>query len=351
MRFTIQNIFFFVVLLGANMQLKAALAPYIPSYDDRYEADLRQAKDDKDYFHEPVNELNYAQYHYVGAHAAEKYPRFFPEYALQEQTILGLLATGTRGLMISIYDWSVTWKTIINEGVSILCSHPAKESAVFRKNGKPLYQTLHYEMNRIFNFLKSHPKAVITIFFDDYADTTKMSRDIKEIIMKNDYDPILKPSDWPLAQQKGEWPTLGWMRSNNKRLVMFTQTYTEHTNVTWPVKNYFWENVYGTMNESLVCTEEKESDLEGSKKNRHLVSFGCYGSVAVSPDARDSKYCFDYDVAKDITLGCQKKNFARGKLFNVYWADHIINAATALTREKKKTVFDYVNELNVIKKK
>ncbi|HLW73055.1 MAG TPA: hypothetical protein VKR54_03320, partial [Candidatus Babeliales bacterium] len=243
MRFTIQNIFFFVVLLGANMQLKAALAPYIPSYDDRYEADLRQAKDDKDYFHEPVNELNYAQYHYVGAHAAEKYPRFFPEYALQEQTILGLLATGTRGLMISIYDWSVTWKTIINEGVSILCSHPAKESAVFRKNGKPLYQTLHYEMNRIFNFLKSHPKAVITIFFDDYADTTKMSRDIKEIIMKNDYDPILKPSDWPLAQQKGEWPTLGWMRSNNKRLVMFTQTYTEHTNVTWPVKNYFWENV------------------------------------------------------------------------------------------------------------
>ena len=213
----------FIVLLVANMWLVAVSAPYIPSYDERYQEDIRQAEGNKDYFKEPADGLNYVQYHYVGAHAAEKYPRFFPQYALQDQPIPGLLAAGVRGVMISTYDWYLSWSSLLKEGISVVCSHPAKESIVFRKNGKPLYQTLHYEMNRIFNFLKSHPKAVITIFFDDYADPAKMERDMREVIMKNGYNPILKPADWQAARQKGEWPTLGWMRKNNKRLLMFTQ--------------------------------------------------------------------------------------------------------------------------------
>lgn len=340
-----------MVFLVISNQLQASSAPYVPSYDDRYQEDLNLARTNKNCFNEPADEMNYADYRYIGAHAAEKYPRFFPEYALQDQPIPGLLAIGVRGLMISLYNWSLSWSSVIREGVSVVCSHPTRESIVFRKNGKPLYQTLHYEMNRIFNFLKSHPKAVITILFDDYVDTTKMARDIQEIIMKNNYDPILKPKDWPVAQQNGAWPTLGWMRKNNKRLVLFTQTYDQHTDSTWPATNYFWENVYGTVNENLICTEEKESLVEPYKKNRSLVSFGCYGSVAVNPVARDWVFCFDYDIAKHFTLGCQKKNFARGKLFNAYWADHIIDATNALIQEGKKTMFDYVNELNVIKKK
>ena len=352
MKYSIQSILFFIILLIANTQLEAAI--YIPSYDDRYEEDMRLARGNRNYFQEPADELNYADYHYVGAHAAEKYPRFFPEYALQEQPIPSLLTAGVRGLMLSIYDWSISWSTILREGVSIVCSHPTQESKVFRKNGKPLYQTLHYEMNRIFNFLKNNPKAIITIIFEDFADTAKLSRDMKEIIMKNGYDPLLRPGNWPLAQQKGEWPTLGWMRKNNKRLIMFTETYEQMTDVTWPVKNNFWENVFGTVDPDLICVPEKDSVVEGRKRTRALVSFGCYGSVAYVPDAleaRDSSYCFSYDAAKNLTIGCHNKNFAGGKIFNAYWADHIIDAARTLTRQNRKTVFDYVNELNVVKKK
>lgn len=349
MRYTMYGKCFLIVLLKVG-GLWGAEAPYIPSYDDRYQADMRQAQGDKNCFIEPEDELNYARYHYVGAHAAEKYPRFFPEYALQEQPIPGILATGVRGLMISLFDWSLMWSSMINAGISVVCSHPEKESSVFRSNGKPLYQTLHYEMNRIFNFLKSNPKAVITIMFDDTVDTAKMARDIREIIIKNKYDPVLRPSDWSAAQEKGEWPTLGWMRSNNKRLLMFTRTYDQYTDVTWPAKNYWWENVYGTVDENLICTEEKDSVLEGRKRTRHLVSFGCYAGLSGPSEARDSNYCFDYDVAKNLTTGCQKKNFAQGKLFNAYWADHIIKAVNDLGRDKKKTAFDYVNELNVVPK-
>lgn len=342
-----KHIVFFVLLI-LNLSLTAAPAPYIPSYDDRYAEDLTQARGDRDYFKEPDDALNYAQFHYVGSHSAERYPRFFPQYAVQDQPIPGQLATGIRGLMITTYDWSLSWSSLIKEGRSVVCSHPAQESIVFQKNGKPLYQTLHYEMNRIFNFLKSHPKAVITILFEDYADPSKMSRDLKEIVMKNSYDPILHPSDWPAAQQKGEWPTLGWMRKNNKRLIMFTQVNESQTAYTWPANSYFWKNMYGTMDENIVCAEEQHAALEGYQPHRSLVCFGCYGNPSVSPNRRA---CLDYSSVKNVTSACQQKGFAQGKLFNGYWADYIVSVVNDLVKEGKKTIFDYVNELNVIKKK
>lgn len=351
MKYNKYNLLIGLWVLGMNILLGAMPAPYIPSYDDRYATDLLQAKENRNNFVEPADELNYAQYHYVGAHAAEKYKRFFPEFALQDQPIPGLLYAGVRGLMLSVYDWSLSWSSMIREGVSVVCSHPTQEAKVFRKNGKPLYQTLHYEMNRIFNFLKSHPKAVITMFLEDNADTAKISRDMQSIIMKNSYDPILKPADWPASQEKGEWPTLGWMRKNNKRLVLFTQTLERPTDITLPVKDYFWENVYGTVDANLICVYEKDSVVEGRKSTRDLVSFGCYGSFNVPSRAQDSNYCFDYNTAKRLTTGCQIRKFAGGKLPNVYWADHIINAMNHLRRNGKKTAFDYVNELNVIQKK
>jgi hypothetical protein len=343
------NVCFVIIFLIINLPLKAALAPYIPSYDDRYEDDLEQARGNKDYFKEPSDELNYTQYHYVGAHSAERYPRFFPSTAaLQDQPIPGLLATGVRGLMLTTFDWSLSWSSILKEGRSVVLSYPKQESTVFQKNGKPLYQTLHYEMNRIFNFLKTHPKAVITVLFEDYAEPSKMVRDIQEIIMKNNYDPILRPSDWSAAQQKGTWPTLGWMRKNNKRLILFTQVNEEHTNFTWPEKNYFWKNMTGTMDETVACSQLQHKAPLVYQPNRSLVSFGCYGNPSITPDKRN---CLSYNSVKDLTIACQKKGFASGKLFNGYWADYIVTVVNALVRDHKKTVFDYVNELNVLKRK
>lgn len=338
----------FIMLLIIKLPLQAALAPYIPSYDDRYEDDIQQARGNRDYFKEPADDLNYAQYHYVGAHAAEKYPRFFPQAALQDQSIPGLFAVGVRALMLTTFDWSLSWSSILKEGRSVVLSYPKQETTVFQKNGKPLYQTLHYEMNRIFNFLKSHSKAVVTLILEDYADPDKMDRDMREIIMKNNYDPILRPSHWPAAQQKGEWPTLGWMRKNNKRLIIFTQVNEQHTNFTWPERNYFWKNMTGTMNEDIACSDAKYGKPQTYQPNRSLVSFGCYGNPSVTPDKRD---CLSYNSVKDLTAVCQQKGFAKGKLFNGYWSNFIITVVNGLVADKRKTVFDYVNELNVLKRK
>ena len=345
--------FYICALVVTIFSCRGAIELYIPSYDDRYSEDIQEARSNKNFFQEPADDLNYADYHYVGAHAAEKYPRFVTQYFLQEQTVPGMLSLGVRGLMLSVYNWLLYWSSIYQSGISVVCSNPTKETTVFRKNGKPLYQTLHYEMNRIFNFLKTHPKAVITIVLEDYADIAKVTRDLEQIFRKNNYDPLLKPADWAPARDKGAWPTLGWMRSHNKRLVIFTQFHTEHTNLTWPMRHYFWQNNPGTIDPKLMCLEEKESLKDPHKKNRKLVSFSCIGGTATVPAARAARggsVCFEYENAKDFTQICQQKSFAQGKAFNAYWADHVIREANNLARAGRKTVFDYVNEKNRSKK-
>ena len=118
-----------------------------------------------------------------------------------------------------------------------------------------------------------------------------------------------------------------------------------HTNFTWPSDLYFWKNNYGTIDTNVACGEEKESLLVAGKKNRSLSNFGCFGAAAITP-ARNYIRCFDYGFVKKFTTDCQKRRAARGRVFNGYWADHVIESANVLTRDKRKTAFDYINELN-----
>lgn len=79
------------------------------------------------------------------------------------------------------------------------------------------------------------------------------------------------------------------------------------------------------------------------------MSFGCFGSVAAVSQAKQARnpfLCFSYEFAKKITLDCQKRRFGRGKLFNAYWVDHVIESANGLDKDRRKTIFNYVNELN-----
>lgn len=138
------------------------------------------------------------------------------------------------------------------------------------------------------------------------------------------------------------------MRHNNKRLILFTRVAQDHTEFTWPLEDYFWENTYGSFDENTMCIEQKESKLAPEKQRRRLVNFKCFGSSADITSARDSKKCFDYEMVKKTTIHCQKRKFAQGRPFNGYWVDHVIRATNDLANDKKKNGFDYVNELNFV---
>ena len=77
--------------------------------DDPYwPQDLREALSNRSNFIEPGDNLKYVDYRYAGAHNAFTYPRFYPAVGQQDQTIIGQLTFGMRGLMLDTWDWTGT---------------------------------------------------------------------------------------------------------------------------------------------------------------------------------------------------------------------------------------------------
>ena len=305
--------------------------------DAAWEEDVRQANNNINRFVEPSDDTKYADYRYVGAHNAHVYPRFFKVVRQQDQTILGHLSYGVRGLMLDTYAWDLgSPSSLVGPKDSKIClSHPKPGVLAFTQKGTTTYQSLKYELRRIIEFMKANPKAVITIIFENYSDNAGLAKEIKDVMTQAKYDPVFKVSDLP-----GEWPTLGWMRNNNKRLIMFTQM-GNNTDVTFSQFQYMTENRYSTTDENELCGLREES-----KNDKPLVAFNNFSGLAVTIATYTTRDRLVYDTVKRIITNCQAKNFANKRLFNGYWADRIVDSCNDLYGNKHKTIFEYVNELN-----
>ncbi len=335
------------IMIQQSNSIAAPLPVELPaaqrdSINDPYWAeDANEANRNANHFTEPADTLSYADYRYVGAHNAHVYPRFFKTVRQQDQTILGHLSYGVRGLMLDTYRWDLGWpSSLIGPKTSnkICLSHPAPGVLAFTQKGITKYQSLKHEMRRIIEFMRVNPKAVITIIFEDYVGNADLAKEIKELVAEAQYDPIYKVADY--TANKSQWPTLGWMRSNNKRLVLFTQR-SPNTDITFGQFDYMVENRYSTTDENELC------QLRGESKNdKPLVAFNNFSGLAVTIPTYTTRDRVEYDAVKRITTNCQAKKFASGRLFNGYWADRIVGSCQDLYENKKKTIFEYVNELN-----
>lgn len=312
------------------------LAAYLPN-DPYWEQDARQANANINHFIEPSDDTNYTDYRYVGTHNAFTYPHFFKIVRQQDQSIIGQLSYGVRGLMLDTYDWKLSWPSSLQGATDakVCLSHgtPGNIATVAQK-GTLKYQSLKYEIRRILEFMKANPQAVVTIILEDYANPTQTAQEINDAMTYAKYNPLFKPTDL----MHGEWPTLGWMRQNNKRLVIFTQR-AASADITFNQFSYMMENKYGTINKSELCSPRPESQPSGMM----LLAFNNFKNISFFPTTKDQ--C-DYTAVKKIITSCTVQNFANGKIFNGYWANHVINKCDCLYTNKNKTVFEYVNELN-----
>lgn len=340
------RILFFSIFLQQLMIVAAPLPAALPADQQEYlndatwAEDVKEANNNKNHFVEPSDDTKYTDYRYVGAHNAHVYHRFFKVVRQQDQTILGHLTYGVRGLMLDTYPWNLGWpSSLVGPQDSKVClSHPKPGALAFTQKGTTTYQSLKYELRRIVEFLRANPKAVITIIFENYVDNPELAKEIKDVMARAKYDPVFKVADYTANQS--QWPTLGWMRNNNKRLVLFTQN-GKDTDVTFFEFNYMTENQYGTTDENTLCT------LTGpSKGDKPLVVFNHFGSLAVTVPTYTTRDRVEYVAAKRIMTNCQKKKFANGRLFNGYFADRIVDSCNDLYENKMKTIFEYVNELN-----
>lgn len=259
--------------------------------DPFWQADLTEAQANADHFQEPLDAVEYADYRYVGTHNAFAYERFFQIVRQQDQSIISQLHFGVRGLMLDTYDWVPPSNEAEKRGPGdVVLSHPDLGFTSRAQKGHASYQTLKYELRRVVEFMKVHPKAVITVILEDYANATTTANEIKSVItdagLASD-DLIFRPSDL----NAGAFRTLGWMRQNNRRLVIFTQ-YAANTDVTFQQFDYCYENKYGTSDENDLCTRVPSSPpsavaiLDG--RSMHIV---CQKYLGIFPPARRLPWC------------------------------------------------------------
>ena len=322
--------------------------------DDPYwSEDLDEALRNGNHFIEPEDAVLYEDYRYVGAHNAFTYQRLYPTVRQQDQTIIGQLSFGVRGLMLDTYDWSRASSGVQSDGKlgsgSVVLAHGYDErNRVQKYNNK--FQTLKYELRRVVEFMKVNSQAVITIVLEDYADKDVTAREIEDVIRDAGRAGriLFTPADLHAAPG-GKFPTLGWMRKRDKRLVVFTQVAAE-TSATFNQFDHCYENHYGTSDEAALCTERTESAASPAL-DRKLVVFNHFpgpdqGS-GVTPTTAMQKWRVEYSTAHDILIKARNLGFAGKRIFNGYWADRVIDCVNHIGEDGALSIFDYVNELNV----
>jgi len=334
----------FFIIIQQSMIVSSPLPLSFPFHlalvlnDSRWFGDAQQANANINHFVEPGDGVNYIDYRYVGTHNSFTDPHFFKVARQQDQPILGQLSYGIRGLMLDTYDWTLGWPFVLVgiRNAKVCLSHGAPGFVALVQKGTNEYQSLKYELYRVVEFMKANPRAVITIIIENYANALITIKEIKEVMAMAQYDVLFKPSDLV----NNQWPTLGWMRSNNKRLVIFTQR-GGNSEVTFSEFSYMIENQYDTTDEVALCSQRAESRGVGP-----LVAFNNFKSIGITAPVLMTRVPVQYDTAKRITTNCQARHFARDRLFNGYWADRVIDSCNCLYQDKQKTIFEYVNELN-----
>jgi outer membrane protein assembly factor BamB len=214
-------------------------------------------------YFDPVTTLNrgYDQYCYLTTHNAYASTAEGWMYSQQTNNIASQLADGVRGLMLDI------WTQVINGTTTIVFCHGSCSISSFIG---PFWAwpLLSDTLTQIKTFLDNNPTEVITIFFEQRlggnasllmpAFTAAGLQNYLFLAQNTSQGtgPNGQPVNWDVATQG--WPSLSWMGSNNKRLVLFSDWGTENPNggnqdgCPW-VWAYAVENQYGNASLGGGC--------------------------------------------------------------------------------------------------
>lgn len=163
-------------------------------------------------------------------------------YAQQNLSLEKQLAFGVRGLMLDIGEYN-------NE---ILLVHKNLFLTRLICRGKEPMPFLR-SLETIRQFLENNPLEVVTIFLENYVKDPFL---LDEAICQAGLDTYtLTTRDWN-PSTKG-WPTFHWMRTQNKRLVIFNALC--ETTFCFNEWKHVVENQWGTLNPVRACRERPES--------------------------------------------------------------------------------------------
>ncbi|HBR70541.1 TPA: hypothetical protein DIC20_03510 [Candidatus Dependentiae bacterium] len=235
-----------------------------------------------------------------------------------------------------------------------------------------LSEPIHDGLTTVKEFLDANKDEVIFIFIED---NVKNGKAIDEQINKSGLSShILKPSDWDPAKEGG-WPTFGWLRKNNKRLILFTSsdktanTSADPSNPTPPYAHesqYIWlqwphvaEGGYSTIGDlskkgperfTKVCVQRGASANYASKI-RYMNLLNLFPEAPIPLDAikaKDIKRVFDeynkFNDSSTINSSDTLKQFVDGCL--KYGIGPEKNQGSTKNRYPNFIALDYVDQGN-----
>jgi hypothetical protein len=194
--------------------------------------------------------VRYDQWSYLTSHnsyAATDYGYF---YAQQNLTIKKQLDQGVRGLKLAIS---------VEKGQLLLCHKSPSLTRLLCLGREPML--LQEGLQEVRSFLEQNPDELVTLFLEMYVKAC--SPLIDETFRKAGLEPyILRPELWSPTHEP--WPTVDWMRSQNKRLVIFN--YVENTEFCFNKWHHVAENQWGTTHPVKACKERPQSKKHQTRK-------------------------------------------------------------------------------------
>ena len=188
-------------------------------------------------------------------------------YAQQRWTIKQQLEAGVRGLMLDTHLDSKTNKVILchrSEWVNkLICA------------GKP-HMLAHTALETIRDFLANNPHEVVTIFLENYIHDAALVDSCFSNAGLEAY--ILAPHDWDPVVHDG-WPTLSWLHTHNKRLIIFNSI--EKTHFAYNQWEHVIENQWGSIYTAQACKERPESRRFRSRK-RYLYLLNYFPRLKIN---------------------------------------------------------------------
>lgn len=177
--------------------------------------------------------------------------------------IKGQLEFGVRGFMIDLY-YELDKNNDKTGQINI--AHAPNEHSSFR-----FYeQSFILFLTTIKDWLDSNPEDIITLHLESYIKDNAL-------IIKNVEEAGLKKYLFDLLDNNDNWPTLGWMRENNKRLIIFSDKREDEGNGIIGVSSTM-ETEYD-IGKFSNC----EKRLDGRQRKSPIFTFNHFYKYSVVP--------------------------------------------------------------------
>ena len=271
----------------------------------------------------PDGRLRFDQVAYLGAHNAHANQQEGFLYSQQLWSLENQLKHGVRHFLIDIW----VGKEGADKGKLVLCHEDCEKKSRPQRAGKKYHVTFKAYLEKIKKFLDTHPKEIVSLELENYASAKETAGVIDSVPGLRNY--ILTVSDYDPDKNDGKWPTLDWMISKNKRLIIFDTGAVENETYGYGYKTdrHMVRNMYGTHDIDKAC------QVRGSvRKGSRLYQLNYFGTIASPLPIHNTP-----EQLKKVLKRCQEKGvFSKGKAPNFVALDnvHLGNA------------MKWVNELN-----